>query len=93
MKIGVVIWGEGFTEDDLHLLLQGIRDQEQKLFPFKEVFMAAYADDLTTDEMAEILSSLKPPFKQRPIVVGKEGISRVFSSYQEKEDDAHNPAS
>jgi len=80
MKIGVVIWGEGFTGDDLRLLLQGIRDQEQKFFPFKEVFMAAYADELTTDEMAGILISLKPPFKQGPIVLGKE-----------KDDDAHDP--
>jgi hypothetical protein len=93
MKISVFICGEGFTGEDLRLLLQGIRDQEQKFFPVKEIFMAAYADELTTDEMAGILSSLKPPFKQGPIVVGKESISRVFSRSEEKENDIHNSES
>ncbi len=93
MKISVFICGEDFTREDLRLLLQGIRDQEQKFSQDKEMFMAVSAPELTAQEMVEILSSLKPPFKQGPIVLGKEGVSRVFRLGKEKEDGAHNPES
>lgn len=91
MRISIVISGEDFTREDLRLLLQGIRDQEQKFSQNKEMFMAVSAPELTAQEMVEILGSLNPPFKQGPIVLGKEGVSRVFSLGKEKEDDTHNP--
>ena len=94
MKISIVIRGEDFAGEDLRLLLQGIRDADQKFSPEKQIFMVVSAPELTAQECVEILSSLKPPFEQqRTIVLGKEGIPRVSSSGKEKKDDAHNPES
>ena len=84
MRISVVICGEDFTREDLRILLQGIRDQEQKFSHDKEMFMAVSAPELTVQEMVDILSSLKPPFKQGPIVLGNEGISGASKLGEER---------
>ncbi len=71
MEISIVICGDNFTKEELRHLLQGVRDEEQRSFPEKEIFMAVYTPQLTTTELAEILGSLKPPFKQGPLIVGE----------------------
>jgi len=68
MKITVQIKSEQLNKEDLRVLLQAIRDCEQKNFKDKEIFIGVEAPDLTTDEMTEILVSIKPPFAYGPVI-------------------------
>ncbi len=70
MKTNIVIFSDDLTKDDIHVLLQGIRDCEQKSFPNKEIGIAVFAPELTTDECNEIIKGMKPPFKHGPIALG-----------------------
>lgn len=68
MKVNVQVKSEQLTKEDLRLLLQAIRDCEQKNFKNKEIFIGAEAPNLTIDEMSEILKSITPPFNCGPII-------------------------
>jgi len=73
MKMNVVVYSEDLTKDDLRLLLQSIRDCEQTSFPDKTIVVAVFVPELSTQEVTEILSQMKPPFKQGPVVLA--GVS------------------
>jgi len=62
MKINIVVYSDDLTGEDVALLLQGIRDCEQKSFPHKEIGVFLFAPALTTPEAIEIMARIKPPF-------------------------------
>ncbi len=68
MKVNLQVKSTQLTKEDLRLLLQAIRDCEQKNFKDKEIFVGAEAPELTADEMAEIVKSIKPPFNYGPVI-------------------------
>jgi hypothetical protein len=68
VRFVVTIKSEQLNKDDLRLLLQSIRDCEQKHFKDKEIFVGAEAPDLTTEKMTEIVKSIDPPYNYGPVV-------------------------
>lgn len=76
MKVNVQVKSEQLTKEDLRLLLQAIRDCEQKNFKDKEIFIGVEVPDLTVDEMGEIIKSIKPPYNYGPVIFNhiEEGI-------------------
>jgi hypothetical protein len=68
MKVFVQVKSRELNKDDLILLLQTIRDCEQKNFKHKEISIAVEAPDLSVDEMGEILKSIHPPFTYGPVI-------------------------
>lgn len=70
MKTNIVIYSDKLEKEDIRLLLQGIRDLEQKLFPQKEMGIFLFADELTTQEATAIMTNLKPPPKFEPLALG-----------------------
>ena len=73
MKMNVVVYSEELNKEDIQVLLQGIRDCEQNSFPDKTIVVAVFVPELSTEDVTEILSQIKPPFKQGPVVLA--GIS------------------
>jgi len=69
MKMNVVVYSEELNKEDIQVLLQSIRDCEQKSFPDKTMVVAVFVPEMSTEEMTEILSQIKPPFKQGPMVL------------------------
>jgi len=67
MEVKVTIGSNQLTKEELRLLLQSIRDCEVKSFPDKEIAIRVEAPELTAKECAEILTSVKPPYKYGPI--------------------------
>ena len=74
MKVNVVIYSEDLTREDIQLLVQSIRDCEQKLFPQKEIGIFLFVPELTTEEGITIMTGIKPPFKFGPFVVGRSAV-------------------
>jgi len=70
MKTNIVIFSDELTKEDIQLLLQAIRDCEQKSFQDKEMGIAVFVPSLTNDECSEIIRGMKPPFKHGPIALG-----------------------
>lgn len=68
MKVILQVKSEQLNKDDLRLLLQAVRDCEQKNFKDKEIFIRAEAPELTGAEMLEILTSIKPPYNYGPVI-------------------------
>jgi hypothetical protein len=64
MKVSVQ--SEQLSKDDLRLLLQAIRDCEQKHFKDKKISIIAKVPELGIDETMKILTSIKPPFSYGP---------------------------
>jgi len=60
----MTIDSEKLSKEELRLLIQTIRDCEQKSFPDK-IFISINIPELTKDEADEILMSIKPPYKYR----------------------------
>ncbi len=75
MKVNVVVYSEDLTREDIQLLLQSIRDCEQKLFPQKEIGIFLFVPELTTEEGTTIMAGIKPPFKFGPFALGGRGKS------------------
>lgn len=73
MKMNVVVYSEELAKEDIRLLLQSIRDCEQKSFPDKTIAVAVFVPELSMEEVTVILSQIKPPFKQGPAVLA--GVS------------------
>ncbi len=71
MKISIVVYSDDLTREDIVLLLQGIRDCEQKSFPQKEMGVFLFAPALTTHDAAEIMATIKPPFTHGPLALGR----------------------
>ena len=63
MEVKITIRSNELSKEELQLLIQAIHDCEQKSFPDKEIFIWIDAPDLTTEEMTEILNSIKPGYK------------------------------
>lgn len=68
MKTVFQIKSEELNRDDVRLLLQAIRDCEQKNFKDKKIFVGVEVPDLTVDEMGEILKNINPPYDYGPIL-------------------------
>jgi hypothetical protein len=66
MEVKITIQSKQLSKEELQLLMQAIRDCEQKSFPDKEISIWVDAPELTREEMTEILTSIKPPFKHGP---------------------------
>ena len=70
MKTNIVIFSDELTKEDVQLLLQAIRDCEQKVFSDKEIGIAVFVPEITHQECAQILTGIIPPFKYGPIAMG-----------------------
>ncbi|MBA7670191.1 hypothetical protein ES703_78336 [subsurface metagenome] len=78
MKVNLSVKSDQLNKEDLRALLQAIRDCEMATFPDKEIYVAAEAPELSTDEMTEILTSIKPPYNYGPVIfkyAEKEGVT------------------
>ncbi len=62
MNITIQLMCEGFSKEELQILLQAIRDCEKTNFPQKNLMMLLDVPDLTVDELTDIIQGLKPPF-------------------------------
>jgi len=69
MGIKITLESKQLSKEELRLLIQSIRDCEQKVFPDKEIVIWVEAPELTRAEMSEILTSIKPPYKYGPIIL------------------------
>ena len=69
MKVKLSLESQQLTKEELQDLIQGIRDCEQKSFPDKEIAIWIEAPELSTRECEQILASIKPPYKYRPLHV------------------------
>ena len=68
MRIVVSIKSDQLTKEDLRALLQAIRDCEMATFPNKEIYISAEAPDLRSEDMTDILTSIKPPYDYGPVI-------------------------
>lgn len=66
MEVKITITSKQLSKEELRLLIQAVRDCEQKSFPDKEICIWINAPDLTKEEMTEILNSIKPTYKYGP---------------------------
>ncbi len=66
MEVKITIQSKQLSKEELLLLIQAIRDCEQKSFPDKEIFIWVDAPELIREEMTQILTSIKPPFEHGP---------------------------
>ena len=64
----VSIKSDQLTKEDLRALLQAIRDCEMATFPDKEIYVLAEAPELSSDDMTDILTSIKPPYDYGPVI-------------------------
>jgi hypothetical protein len=55
-------------QTDLTLLLQAIRDCEQKNFKEKLIWIEVEAPELKVDQVEQVMGSINPPFLHGPIV-------------------------
>jgi len=67
MEVKVIIQSKELSKEELRLLIQSIRDCEQKSFPDKEILVLIEAPELRTPEMNEILSSITPHYRYGPM--------------------------
>ena len=72
MRVKITIQSQELSKDELRLLIQSIRDCEQKHFPNKEIFIWMDLPQLTKEEASEILASIKPSYRYGPIHVNLE---------------------
>jgi hypothetical protein len=63
MEVKLTIESKQLSKEELRALIQAIRDCEQKSFPDKEIFIWIDAPELSSEDAAEILDSIKPPYK------------------------------
>ena len=62
MKSNIVIYSEQLVKEDIQILLQAIRDCEQKYFKNKEVGIAVFAPALSKGQCQELISNIAPSF-------------------------------
>ena len=68
MKVIFSITSYQLTKEDIRALLQAIRDCEMATFPQKEIYVSAEAPDMTSEDMTDILTSIKPPYDYGPVI-------------------------
>ena len=73
MKVKLTLESKELTKEELRCLIQSIRDCEIKYFPNKAISIWVEVPDLSTEECAEILASIKPPYGRGPIVLRRYG--------------------
>jgi len=69
METTISLRSNQLNKEDVRALLQAIRLCEMATFPNKEIYIWVEVPELTTDEMNEILKSIKPPYKWGPKVI------------------------
>ncbi len=69
MKTTISLQSDQLNKEDVRVLLQAIRLCEMANFPNKEILISVEVPELTTDEVNEILKSIKPPYKWGPKVI------------------------
>jgi len=69
MEVKITIQSRELSKEELQLLIQSIRDCEQKSFADKEILVLIEAPELRTSEMNEILSSVTPPYRYGPMEI------------------------
>ncbi|MBA7642706.1 hypothetical protein ES703_50412 [subsurface metagenome] len=69
MEVKITIESKQLSKEELRLLIQAVRDCEQKSFPEKDISIWIDAPELTSEEMTEILNSIKPAYKYGPFLV------------------------
>jgi len=69
MQVTITIQSKELSKEELQQLIQSIRDCELKAFPDKEIFLWVEVPELTAAECAEILASIKPPYKHGPFIL------------------------
>ena len=67
METTICIQSKDMAKEELRLLVQSIRDCEQKSFPEKEIFILIYAPDLNTTEVSEMLGKIHPGYEDGPV--------------------------
>ncbi len=65
MKIKLSLESQQLTKEELRLLIQSIRDCEQKSFRDKEIAIWIEAPELSASDCEQILASIKPPYTYR----------------------------
>jgi len=65
VKVRLSLESQQLTKEELQLLIQGIRDCEQRSFPDKEIAIWIEAPELSTQECEQILASIKPAYKYK----------------------------
>ena len=68
MRVKVIVQSEQLSKDDLRHLLQAIRDCEQSFFREKEIWISAEAPELSSNEMTDVLTSIRPPYEYGPVI-------------------------
>ena len=69
MKTTFRLESDKLNKEDLRNLLQAVRLCEMAKFPNKEIQIFIEVPELTTDEMNEILKSIKTPYKYGPEII------------------------
>ena len=69
MKTTIHVQSDQLNKEDVKALLQAIRLCEMATFPDKEIYIKVDVPELSTDEVAKILASIKPPYKGGPKVI------------------------
>jgi len=67
VKVKLTLESQQLSREELRLLVQSIRDCEQKSFPDKGIFIWIEVPELTREETSELLTSIKPPYKYGPV--------------------------
>ncbi len=68
MKTTITIKSDELDKDELRVILQAIRAVEQRAFPEKKIYISVEAPELSSDDMTEILTSIKPPYDYGPVI-------------------------
>jgi len=68
MKVNFSIKSDQLNKEDIRALLQAIRDCEMATFPEKEIYVSVEAPDMTSEDMTDILTSIKPPYSYGPVI-------------------------
>jgi hypothetical protein len=69
MKTTFRLESDQLNKEDLRILLQAVRLCEMANFPNKEIRIFIEVPELTTDEMNQILKSIKPPYGWGPKII------------------------
>jgi len=68
LKVNMSIKSDQLNKEDLRALLQAVRDCEMATFPQKHIYVTVEAPDMTSEDMTEILTSIKPPYDYGPVI-------------------------
>ena len=68
MKINMSIKSEQLNKEDLRALLQAVRDCEMSTFREKEIYVSVEVPDMSSADMTDILTSIKPPYDYGPVI-------------------------